>query len=234
MLFRESLQKYLRQLILPAGQTQLKQMEAYYRLLVEVNRSLNLTRIVEEQEAALKHFADSLLPLTFVRQTSGKALDLGTGAGFPGIPLKIMRPGFEMTLLDATAKKIAFVQRSAKEIGLNVRCIAGRAEELAHTGEFREQFDFVVSRAVGRLPMLLELAAPFLKLGAVFLAYKAQEAEAELQQAQSAMKTLHCRLEENHQVILDGQMRSILVFSKERNTPDKYPRIFSQIRAKPL
>ena len=211
-----------------------EKLRVYADLLKEENKKHNLTRIVDDVQIATLHFLDALAPvrLGLIAQKAS-LVDIGTGGGLPCVPLAIVRPDLQITAVEAVGKKLAFVERVAKELALHIACIKARAEELAHT-PLRGTFDFAVSRAVAALPMLMELCAPFVKVGGVFLAYKGSAARQEVAQAARAQS----RLGLGPARILDAQIPEVehvvLSYSKERPTPDVYPRRFSKIKTQPL
>lgn len=223
--------------LLEAGisKEQAEQMQAFAMLLQEANQHTNLTRIVEPREMAQKHFLDSLAPvfLGLVEQ-GARTIDIGTGPGFPGVPLLIARPDIELVLVESVGKKAEFLERALEKLGLAARVCCGRAEELAREKQFRGAFHLGVSRAVASLPMLLELAAGFLAPGGNFLAYKGREYQEEVAAAENAWQQLGFDAPICHLAPLDGQEHVILSFLKGAETSEKYPRRFSKIKAKPL
>ena len=213
-------------IVLTSGQ--LDQFVAYTGMLLEWNRKLNLTRIVEPKEIAVKHYLDSLVLPAVTEVPDGSWLvDVGTGAGFPAIPLKIVIPGLRITLLDSVKKKLAFLETLVQELGLvGVEIVHGRAEDLAHEKRFREQYDFAVSRAVGSLSILAELCVPFCRVGGLFAAYKGPRARAEVDEAEKAFQLLGGELEAVHRLTLpfSDQERLMVLVRKSRPTPAGYPR----------
>ncbi len=210
----------------------------YLTRVLEKNRVMNLTAITDPAEAVRLHLLDcaALLPQQDFR---GKAvIDVGCGAGFPGLPLRILEPSVRLTLLDATEKKIAFLRETVQAMGLDgVTCTAGRAEELSAPGaELRETFDIAVSRAVAPLPILAELCLPFVKKGGYFCAMKAKGAEAELQEARNAIRLLGGTAAECRAYPIPGtDLRHCAVWIEKTGfTPGPYPRRFSKIKQKPL
>ncbi|MEZ4358355.1 MAG: 16S rRNA (guanine(527)-N(7))-methyltransferase RsmG [Eubacteriales bacterium] len=232
--FTDKLSNVLLKINVKTQEEQLFLFEKYFEEIVKANKTVNLTRILDEDDAIVKHFADSLLIFSFLNFKKGdRVLDIGTGAGFPGVPIKIFFKDIEMTVLDSTEKKINIVRTITNNIGIDVKCITGRAEVLAHDLSYREKFDVVVSRAVARLNVLLELCLPYVKTGGLFLAYKSQGVD-EIKEASSALKELNARIEGVHNIAIEGIERSIIVVKKIGKNQKKYPRIFSKIKSKPL
>lgn len=221
------LDEYLsaREIALPAAAAPL--FDRYYELLISANRKVNLTRITMQQEVFIKHFLDSLELLTWQRQLSGPLLDVGSGAGLPGFPLKIACPELSLTLLDSSRKRVAFLRETARELGFDqVTALHGRAEDFGSNQAYREQFQLVVSRAVARLSVLCELCLPFVSPGGYFVAYKGPDGIAELAEAQTALTELGGRAETTLPYVLPHNMgqRLLVLIKKEKMTPKKYPR----------
>lgn len=207
-------------------------MLAYAEKLLEINKVMNLTRITEPEEVAVKHFIDSAHPdICRLIPEGAKIIDIGTGGGFPGVPLKLMRGDVEVTFLESAAKKLNFVKSTLDEMGVSAQYLNKRAEECP---ELRETFDIAVSRAVAALPMLLELTSPFVKVGGCILAYKGMIADEELALAGGAVKKLNLALKERVDIDIEGNSHCILVFEKKGKTPKQYPRRFAQIKKGPL
>lgn len=202
----------------------------YYEKVVECNKAFNLTAITEEKDFAEKHIIDSLSGISEIPE-GAKLCDIGSGGGFPSMPIAITRADVSVTALDSTTKKMAFVSQSASALGLkNVSTIAGRAEE--QKSQFAK-YDVVTARAVSALPILLELAMPFLKVGGLFLAYKTDESE--LATSQNTMKVLGAKHVHTKFLSLpSGDKRAIIVFEKTKPTPPQYPRVYGSIKKKPL
>lgn len=213
---------------LALSDTQLQQFNRYYELLIDWNQKMNLTAITEPHDVAIKHMIDSLTAydaqLFHVKQ---KVIDVGTGAGFPGLPLKIYCPEIELTLMDSLNKRVKFLQTVVDELQLHdVTCVHARAEEGARNKQYREQFDVAVSRAVARLPILAEYCLPFVKKGGHFLALKGMQYEEEAKEAAKAIKVLGGSKVEIHRVQLPGleDVRAVIDITKGMPTPKAYPR----------
>ena len=225
---------------LPLTGDQRVQLDRYAALLEEKNREFNLTAITDPEEVREKHFADSMAASVWkgfpdiVKR--GKILDLGTGGGFPGVPIKIAYPDADITLLDATRKKLEAVSEMAANIGISdLKTAWGRAEDLGRDPQHREKYDLVVSRAVAYLPALIECAVPFLKTGGIFLAYKQAGSDSEIEAAGNALHELNAVVEEQIPYqISDGETRRLLVIRKTAATPDRYPRRAGKPIKKPL
>ena len=199
----------------------------YFELLTEWNAVMNLTAITEFAEVVEKHFIDSALLSDYIRSNSPKSLiDIGTGAGFPGVPLKILFPEMKVTLLDSLNKRIRFLNTVILELGLdNIEAIHGRAEEYGIKETYREQYDVCVSRAVARLASLCEFCIPFVKKSGAFIAYKATKSEEEFIEAKAAISVLGAKLLEVKEFQLgEDAQRNLLVIQKTKETPKKYPR----------
>lgn len=211
------------------------QFEKYFELLIEWNKKINLTRIVEPEEVALKHFADSLTLLKHAEvKNSAKVVDVGTGAGFPGIPLKIARPDISLTLLDSLNKRLIFLGEVCDNLEIEAELVHARAEEGGQNPLYREKFDLAVSRAVARLNTLSEYCMPFVKVGGIFAAMKGPELDEELGEAQNAIKTLGGKIQKADEFELEDSARTIVVIEKRAQTPKAYPRHGSKIKSKPL
>lgn len=209
-----------------------EKFEKYYCLLREYNEKFNITAIIEREEVYKKHFIDSLLG---VDKINGETLiDIGSGGGFPAIPLKIYFDNLKVTLVEATGKKCEFLKTVVKELDLkNVTVINGRAEELAFDKNFREQFEVCTARAVARMNTLSEYCLPFVKVGGTFVAFKG-DAKEEVEEAKSAFKALGGELNELFEYELDGAKRALVTVKKVANTDKKYPRGHGKERKNPL
>ena len=221
---------------LSVSSQQLDRFEKLAELLVEQNKTMNLTAITDPDGIAVKHFADSISVLSAVEFKSGsKVLDVGTGAGFPGIPLLIMRPDIDLTMLDSTAKKLKYVANTVDSLGLNAKVLHSRAEEAAQKPEYRESFDIVCSRAVAALNILCEYCLPFVKKDGIFAAMKGAKAQEEIEAANNAIKTLGGEIIDKKSFTLsDGAERTIIIIKKISHNLPKYPRPSAQIAKKPL
>jgi len=210
--------------------------ELYYRKLSQSGKRFNLTAITGIEDVARLHFVDSLSLLKVMDFKGAKVIDIGSGAGFPGLPLKIAEPTVDLTLLDATGKRVAFLSELTREMGLLVSCIQARAEDAAHKAEMREQYTIAVSRAVAELNILCELCLPFVCIGGTFLAMKSIDAEDEIAAAQSSMRALGAKLEgvRNYSIAGTDIKRSVAVIRKISPTPIAYPRRYARISKNPL
>lgn len=217
---------------------QLEQFQIFYDYMIEMNQVMNLTSITEEDEVILKHFYDSMSVVKYYDFNQGEnVIDVGTGAGFPGIPLAILLPGIQFTLMDSLNKRITFLKDVVEKCELkNVECIHSRAEELAKDEKYREKYDICVSRAVANLSILLEYCIPFIKKGGKFISYKSISSEEELSASKNAQNKLCCKLKNNISFELPDtdNKRNFLIFEKFDLTASKYPRNNGIPRKKPL
>lgn len=234
----EAFYQGLEELEIVLKEEQIQQFIQYYELLVEKNKVMNLTGITEWEEVVQKHFIDSLALIKVVNLSEHKKiLDMGTGAGFPGIPLKIAFPQLEMVLLDSLNKRIKFLQEVIETVGLTgIEAHHGRAEDFAKNEIYREQFDFVVSRAVANLSTLSEYCIPFVKIGGKFISYKSGEIEEELNGAKRAISILGGKVEKVQEFSLPNSdvARSFVVIGKEELTKKKYPRMGGKPAKEPI
>ena len=212
---------------------QIEQFMQYLSLLLEWNEKMNLTAITEKRDVVLKHFADCLSLVPAVEWKAGmKVIDVGTGAGFPGIPVKIACPDVKLTLLDSLGKRMRWLEAVLPTLGVEAECITARAEEAVL--DRRESYDVATSRAVARLNILLELTAPYVKVGGVVLAMKGSAAKEELEEAKNAIRQLGLKLEKVASFRVDEAEHSVIVLRKIASTPAKYPRRYAKIKQFPL
>lgn len=200
---------------------QLDQFSTYYEMLVDWNTRVNLTAITEPEDVANKHFLDSLAAEPYLISGASVA-DVGTGAGFPGIPLLIVRPDIKLTLMDSLQKRLVFLEAVLKELGLSAECVHARAEDAGQNPRYRERFDAALSRAVSALPVLCELTLPLVKVGGVSIAYKGDAGE-ELNASQNALNVLHASAE-RISVPASYGARELVLLKKLAATPKQYPR----------
>ncbi len=205
---------------------------AFGQAVVEQNRVMNLTAITQPDQVAKLHLLDSLTVLCAADLAGKSLIDVGCGAGFPGVPVKIGCPQVELTLLDSLGKRMAWLEQTLPRLGVEAECVTARAEEFAAQG--RERYDAATSRAVARLDILLELTAPFVKVGGRVLAMKGAAAREELAQAQNAIRKLGLELEAVRDFPIDGTAHAVIVLKKIRPTPPQYPRRYAKIKQSPL
>ena len=231
----ELLRQGFEELKLPLSDSALAQFRAYYEYLEEQNQVMNLTAISGEEDVARLHFLDCASLLGMESFAGKRAVDVGTGAGFPGLVLKLACPDTDMTLLDSLDKRIGFLRRLCEKLGLeDVPCVHMRAEEAPK--EYRESFDIAVSRAVARLNLLCELCLPLVKVGGVFIAMKGPDIAEELQEAERCIAALGGKTERVEKYTVPGTdvSHSAVVIRKLSATPAKYPRRWAQIKSRPL
>ena len=236
-MIKDLLQNYIKDYKITLTENQYEQFQKYFELLAEWNEKMNLTAITDESGVALKHFADSLSLLNFVDIPQNSSLaDVGTGAGFPGIVLKIARPDIKLTLIDSLNKRLVFLGEVCAQLGIEAELIHSRAEDGARDEKLRESFDFAVSRAVARMNILSEYCLPYVKVGGAFCAMKGAQANEEFKESLNAINTLGGKLEKKYFFELpeNGGERAIAVVRKVKNTPQKYPRQSGKIKAKAL
>lgn len=211
-------------------QEQIDRFCAFGEALLEKNKVMNLTAITEPDAVAKMHFADCLALLNAVDCRGKSVIDVGCGAGFPGVPMKLGEPSVRLTLLDSLQKRVNWLRETLDKLGVEAACVAARAEEYVA----REQFDIAVSRAVARLNVLAELCLPFVKVGGYFLAMKGAAAEEELKEAKRALSVLGGEAERIEAYEIDGALHRVIVVRKVRATPPAYPRRFAKIKQQPL
>lgn len=200
--------------------------------LIEKNKVMNLTTITEPKAVAELHFADCIRLLEAVDFKNRKVIDVGCGAGFPGVPLKIAEPSIDLTLLDSLNKRVVWLSETLQMLGVSANCVSARAEEYVQT--CREQYDIAASRAVARLNMLAELCLPYVKVGGYFLAMKGAAAQEELDEAGKAIAALGGRVERICEYPVADAVHKVVVVKKEKKTPPQYPRAFAKIKKNPL
>lgn len=228
--FAELLSEQVKEFGIELTEKQVEQFYRYFELLTEWNKVMNLTAITEMEEVVTKHFADSLsIVRIFPEIATGEyaVIDVGTGAGFPGVPLKIAFPALRVVLLDSLNKRLKFLQEVIGELGLEkIETIHGRAEDYGQNKEYREKFDCCVSRAVANLSTLSEYCIPFVKVGGYFIPYKSGKVEEEMVQAQKALKILGGNVETTDEFVLPSTdaARILVKIKKEKTLAKKYPR----------
>ena len=200
--------------------------------VVKQNEVMNLTAITEPSQVAKLHLLDSLTVAKTVDLKGKQIIDVGCGAGFPGVPVQIACPEAKVTLLDSLGKRMAWLEQILPQLGVNTQCVTARAEEYA--AKHREQYDYATSRAVARLNILLELTAPFVKVGGAVLAMKGAAAREELEEAKNAITKLGLKLETVADYPMDGTAHTVLVLRKVKSTPSQFPRRFAKIKQSPL
>lgn len=221
---------------------QIEKFKSYYELLIEKNKVMNLTTITEKNEVIIKHFIDSIAIIPYLKKldlidSNKRIIDIGTGAGFPGIPLKIMLPDIDFTLLDSLNKRVGFLKEVIDNLDLSgIEAIHGRAEDYAVDKKYREKYDFCVSRAVANLSTLSEYCLPFVKTGGLFISYKAGESEEEINNSKNAIKLLGGKINKVEEFILPetDATRVFVLINKLTSTDKKYPRKAGIPTKKPL
>ncbi len=224
--FEEILKTYLKKIDIELSKKQIEQFYTYMNLLLEWNEKINLTAITEPEEVILKHFVDSLTISAYIKKGS-KLVDMGTGAGFPGIPLKILRDDIEITLVDSLNKRINFLNEVIKELELReISTVHARAEEFGQNKKYREKFDIATSRAVANLSTLSEYLVPLVKLEGKIICMKGSEVKEEVENAKNAIKILGGKMEKEESFNLPNSdmKRNLVIIKKIKNTPAKYPR----------
>ena len=209
-----------------------RQLCAFGAAVVKQNEVMNLTAITEPAQVAKLHLLDSLTVLKAADLKGKRLIDVGCGAGFPGVPVKIACPEAKVTLLDSLGKRMAWLEQILPQLGVEAECVTARAEEFA--AKRRETYDFATSRAVARLNILLELTAPFVKVGGAVLAMKGSAAREELAEAKNAISKLGLKLETVEDFPIDGTAHSVIILRKIKPTPPQYPRRYPKIKQSPL
>ena len=231
-LMKTTLTEGLAQMALPLHESQIDTLCAFGAAVVKQNEVMNLTAITEPAAVAKLHLLDSVSLLKCVNLEGKTLIDVGCGAGFPGVPVKIACPGVQLTLLDSLGKRMNWLSMILPQLGVEAAYVTARAEEAA--AERREQYDFASSRAVARLNVLLELTAPFVKVGGAVLAMKGSAAMEELAEAKNAISKLGLKLEQVHHFPVDGADHAVIVLRKVSPTPAQFPRRFNKIKQFPL
>lgn len=229
---KETLLAGLPKLALSLPEERIDRLCAFGEAVVKQNAVMNLTAITEPEAVAKLHLLDSLTVLSCADLRGKTLIDVGCGAGFPGVPTAIACPEAYVTLLDSLGKRMNWLEAVLPELGVQARCITARAEEAI--GEHREKFDFATSRAVARLNILLELTAPYVRVGGKVLALKGSAARQELEEAKNAVKKLGLQLESIRDFEFDGAVHSVIVLKKVTHTPPQYPRRYAKIKQSPL
>ena len=228
----ETLKTGLQQAEINLDEARQNQLCAFGNAVVEQNKVMNLTAITEPAAVAKLHLLDSVCVLKTADLAGKRLIDVGCGAGFPGVPLKIACPQLQLTLLDSLGKRMNWLSTILPQLGVEAECVTARAEEAVQSR--RESYDFATSRAVARLNILLELTAPFVKVGGAVLAMKGAAAAEELAEAKNAITKLGLKLETVHQFPIDGADHAVIVLRKVQPTPAQYPRKFNKIKQFPL
>ena len=231
-LMKQTLCSGLQHMDLPLREEQIDTLCAFGQAVVKQNEVMNLTAITEPAAVAKLHLLDSVSLLKCADLEGKTLIDVGCGAGFPGVPVKIACPGVKLTLLDSLGKRMTWLGTILPQLGVQAECVTARAEEAA--AQRREQYDFASSRAVARLNVLLELTAPFVKVGGAVLAMKGSAAMEELEEAKNAISKLGLKLEKVHHFPVDGADHAVIVLRKVSPTPAQYPRRFNKIKQFPL
>lgn len=224
--FKKELEQVAGEIQVELGKEQLEQFWNYMNVLIEWNKNINLTAITEPKEILIKHFIDSLTIQKYIKETD-KLIDVGTGAGFPAIPLKIVKKDSEIVLLDSLKKRLNFLEEVIQMLGLEkISLLHARAEDGANKKEYREKFDVATSRAVAPLNILMEYLLPYVKVGGICIAMKANNTEEEIENSKKAIKILGGELEKIEKLLLPGSdiQRNIIIIKKVKKTPVQYPR----------
>ena len=234
--FKTELYKTFLNYDIELNSVQLDQFEKYYNLIVSYNKDVNLTAITEQTDVIFKHFLDSVLCVNDLTQNA-KLIDVGAGAGFPGVPLKIVRPDLNIVLLDGLNKRVVFLNEVIKQLGFkNITAVHGRCEDFSRKPEYREQFEYCVARAVAKLNTLAEYCLPFVKVYGYMIAYKSRNAQTEITEAQKALEVLGGKLTDikiTDITEIDAE-RDMLFIQKKFKTPLSYPRLQNKPKTNPL
>ncbi|MBQ1992386.1 MAG: 16S rRNA (guanine(527)-N(7))-methyltransferase RsmG [Clostridia bacterium] len=233
--FNEALIAGMKRFNIELTEEQINRFNIYCNMLIEWNSKMNLTAIKEPTEIAVKHFVDSCSVLNYVKiKKNAKVIDIGTGAGFPGIPLKILREDLDITLLDSLNKRLVFLNEVAKELNLELNTVHSRAEDLGRQENHREQYDIAISRAVAPLNVLSEYSIPFVRKGGRFISMKGPNVQSEIDEAKKGIRILGGKCNNVVQFSIGDNSRSIVIVDKLNPTPYTYPRHGSKISKKPL
>lgn len=232
--FKQKLYNFFKENGIELTNDQCQQFFVFYKELIETNEKFNLTAITDEDDVIVKHFFDSAVGYNLLKPNA-KTIDIGAGAGFPSLPLKILRPDLEITLIDSVNKKINFLNEIIKKLNLTkISAIHTRAEDLAFKSEYREKFDYCLSRAVAKLNTLCEYCLPFVKLNGTMLAYKSQETQEEIDTSLNAINLLGGKIKNVFNYKIKDYDRKIIEIEKFKVTPKKYPRMGNKPRTQPL
>ena len=229
---KTTLKEGLRSVGLTLPEDRQEKLCAFARAMVKQNEVMNLTAITEDTQVAKLHLLDSLTVLCCADLRGKTLIDVGCGAGFPGVPLAIACPEAKITLLDSLGKRVKWLEQTLPQLGIQAECVTARAEEAV--AQRRESYDFATSRAVARLNILLELTAPYVKVGGAVLAMKGAAAKEELGECAGALKKLGLKLEEVREFSIDGTSHAVIVLRKVSPTPKQYPRRYAKIKQSPL
>ncbi len=229
---KKTLTEGLPQLGLTLEEERIDALCAFGQAVIEQNKVMNLTAITEPTQVAKLHLLDSITLLILEDLRDKRVIDVGCGAGFPGVPVKIACPEMRLTLLDSLGKRMKWLETVLPTLGVDAECVTARAEEAV--ADRREQYDYATSRAVARLNILLELTAPYVKVGGKVLAMKGTAAMEELEEARQAIKKLGLQLEKVEQFPVDGTAHTVIVLKKVAPTPKQYPRRYAKIKQSPL
>jgi len=232
MMVKQILSEGLPALGLHLEDRQIGTLCAFSEAVLRQNQVMNLTAITDPEQAAKLHLLDSLTVMSAVDLAGKSLIDIGCGAGFPGVPLAIACPSARITLLDSLGKRMAWLEQILPQLGISAQCVTARAEEAV--ADRRERYDYAASRAVARLNILLELAAPYVRVGGAVLAMKGAAAEKELAESTRAIRVLGLRLEQVRHFPIDGADHAVIVLRKVSPTPKQYPRRYAKIKQSPL
>ena len=231
-MMKKTLREGLTALGLSLPEARQEKLCAFARAMVKQNEVMNLTAITEDTQVAKLHLLDSLTVLCCADLKNKTLIDVGCGAGFPGVPLAIACPEAKVTLLDSLGKRVKWLEETLPQLGIEAECVTARAEEAV--AQRRESYDYATSRAVARLNILLELTAPYVKVGGAVLAMKGAQAAEELSECAGAIKKLALQLEEVREFPVDGASHAVIVLRKIAPTPKQYPRRYAKIKQSPL